>query len=580
MPPATVGTATINPATGAITFAPAAGFTGPADFTYRATDADDVVSAPAPVAVTVRPATNAVTASMQLDPSGNASGSTAAPSPQGSGPFTFALVGQPTSGTATIDPTTGVITYTAATGVSGTFTAPYTVTDGSGLTSTPKTATITVLPSASPETGSTDASTPVTLPAPVVQGSGPFTFAIVGQPAGTTGSIDPATGAVTFGPNGHSGTFDYSYTVTDSTGLSSGPVAVHVDVRPIANPLAATSVASATGPPPISLTPMPIGTGPFTIAITTPLDPALGTATVVGDHIVITPADGVSGSLMVEYTVTGAGGTTSEPQSATLTVAPVAAIAQVTDHSGSTSTATVPTPVGTGPFTYTLLDQLPAGEGTVTVDPLTGNVTIASDPSFSGVATLHYTVTDSSGITSAPVDLVATVFPTAADFQLPTTVAGPAGSTPATVTAQAPAPAGTGPFTYQLVGPIDPARGTATIDPITGVISFMPAPGATGSTSIPYTVTDSHGQVSAPALATVVVQPAAADPNAPAAAAPASTGTPTSTSAAGTPAPPASIPQLLAFTGFDPGFELVFAAMVTAAGVSIQMAERRRRRRS
>jgi hypothetical protein len=291
----------------------------------------------------------------------------------------------------------------------------------------------------------------------------------------------------------------------------------------------------------------------------------------------------VSGPLSVNYTVTGADGVASVPESATLTVAPVAAVAGIINTSGSTTTANVPTPVGTGPFTYTLLDELGIDQGTVGMNPQTGKVTITSDPSFSGPATLHYTVTDGAGHASAPVDLDVTVLPVASDFRLPTVVVGPGGGSPATVSAQAPTPRGTGPFTYQLLGPVDPARGTATIDPATGVISFTPAPGTTGSTAIRYTVTDAHGLVSAPATATVVVQPAAVEPvdsvsppTSPPAGAPAG-----ASSTASTPsAPAAPIPGLLAFTGFNPALELVFAGMLTAVGAAMNTVDRRRRRRS
>ena len=76
------------------------------------------------------------------------------PAPTGLGPFTYTLTTTPPSGdgTASMDPTTGVITFTPAAGFSGAVpTFHYVVTDVSALTSAPATIDLTVNEPAAPD---------------------------------------------------------------------------------------------------------------------------------------------------------------------------------------------------------------------------------------------------------------------------------------------------------------------------------------------------------------------------------------------------------------------------------------------
>jgi hypothetical protein len=85
-------------------------------------------------------------------------------------------------------------------------------------------------------------------------------------------------------------------------------------------------------------------------------------------------------------------------------VTPLSKPASGTGPAGKPITVQPPPPVGTGPFTYTLVPGSlpPAADGTVTIDPTTGAVTFTPAPGFTGTISVQYTVTDSDGLTSPP----------------------------------------------------------------------------------------------------------------------------------------------------------------------------------
>ncbi len=290
-PPANAGSASMHPATGSITFTPAASFSGPVTFTYRVTDGDGIPSPASAVAVTVQPTSTDLSGSVALDADGNGSATTSAPVPDGSGPFTYSLAGAPSHGTATVDPATGVVTYDAATDVSGTFDAQYTVVDANSVGGPARTATFTVHPYTSIQAAGTDARLPVTTSAPTTRGSGPFTYAVT-PPAGVTTTIDPDTGEITLDPGDRSGTFSFTYTATDAHGVSSGPVAVTVTVRPVLTDLRGDAISSAS-PAAVDLDATPVGDGPFTYEVVESPDPAHGTASATATGVRLVPAAGV-----------------------------------------------------------------------------------------------------------------------------------------------------------------------------------------------------------------------------------------------------------------------------------------------
>jgi hypothetical protein len=234
-PPTADGTASINVNTGAITFTPAPGFHGSVPlFTYDVTDTDGDVSAPANIDVSVGTPTPPTTVSLSGTTPANDPITLTPPTPTGTGPFTFTLATLPSAadGVATIDSSTGAVTFAPAHDFSGIvppFT--YTVTDAYSQVSAPENVSISVTPLGKPAAGSGPLGEPITVQPPAPVGTGPFTYHLVPgslpPAADGTVTIDPTTGAVTFTPApGFTGDVTVQYTVTDGDGLVSAPANV------------------------------------------------------------------------------------------------------------------------------------------------------------------------------------------------------------------------------------------------------------------------------------------------------------------------------------------------------------------
>ena len=165
-----------------------------------------------------------------------------------------------------------------------------------------------------------------------------------------------------------------------------------------------------------------------------------------------------------------------------------------------------------------------AGQGTYTVDAVTGAITFTPDVSFVGNATpIIYSVTDSVGQTSSAT-------------YTPTVLANPTATPDTTLGAQG-LPQSVNPLTNDTAAPgatlsvtsvklcaageTAPActassvtitgQGTYTVNATTGVVTFTPEPAFVGTaTSVTYSVTDSAGQrASSTYTPTVVVVPSA-----------------------------------------------------------------------
>jgi hypothetical protein len=242
------GVATINVNTGVITFTPAAGFHGSVPlFTYDVSDADSDISAPANIDLSVGTPTPPTTVDLSGTTPANEPITLTPSTPTGTGPFTFALATLPSAaeGAATINATSGAITFTPALNISGAvppFT--YVVTDAYDQVSAPANVAVDVQPLGKPAAGTGPPGAPITVQPPTPVGTGPFTYQLV------TGSLPPAadgtltinatTGAITFTPApGFSGDISVQYTVTDASDLTSAPADVTFDVA-----AAATTVPS------------------------------------------------------------------------------------------------------------------------------------------------------------------------------------------------------------------------------------------------------------------------------------------------------------------------------------------------
>ena len=513
LPPAAQGTTVEDPTSGQITFTPVTGFSGTVTFQYTVTDAASLTSGPGTVTFTVsRPASPGVSPASASTPANTALDITP-PATTGIAPFAYQISTAPTRGIATIS-AVGVIHYTPNPNVSGVDTLQYTASDSYGQTSAPATVTITVVPiAASPVTGSSTGPNPVIATPGAPIGSGAFSYSLV--PAslppiaeGTTVE-DSSTGQITFTPAiGFSGTVTFQYTVTDAGGVTSAPGTVTFTVNkppaPGVSPASATTSANTA----LDITPpAATGTAPLTYAISTA--PTRGTATISAAGVIhYTPNLNTSGVDTLQYTATDAYAQTSISATVTVTVLPIAASPVTGSSTGPNPVIATPgAPVGTGPFTYSLVGTLPPiAEGTTVEDPTTGQITFTPVVGFSGTVTFQYTVTDATGVTSVPATVTFTVTKPAGP-----TVSSAMATTPANVAVDiTPAAAtGTGPLTYAIS--TAPTRGTATIS-AAGVIHYTPNLNTSGVDSLQYTATDAYAQTSIPATVTITVLPIAASP--------------------------------------------------------------------
>jgi uncharacterized repeat protein (TIGR02543 family) len=147
--------------------------------------------------------------------------------------------------------------------------------------------------------------------------------------------------------------------------------------------------------------------------------------------------------------------------------------------------------------------------GSASVDPVSGDVTYTPDADYNGSDGFTYTVDDDDGATSN----VATVTVTVNDVNDPPvanddTAATTNEDTPVVidVTANDTDVDGTiDPTTVSIVS--GPANGSASVDPVSGDVTYTPDAGYSGSDSFTYTVDDDDGATSNVATVTVNVVP-------------------------------------------------------------------------
>jgi VCBS repeat-containing protein len=481
-----------------------------------------------------------------------------------------------TKGSATIDPATGYVDYSPngafnalSAGQTATDTLHYTVADNHGGSST-GTITVTVsgvnvAPTAASIAVATTTSTPIVVNA-LASDSDPNladTLTITSLDlTGTQGSatIDPASGAIDYSPNGafnwlrigQTATDTLHYTVSDNHGASStGLLTVTVasaDSPPVAGSVSAASNAY-TG---VAVNVLASASDPDagdTLSVTAlDLTGTLGTATIdtVTGAIDYSPngafdwlSVGQTATDTLHYTVSDNHGASS---TGTLTVA-VAGV-NVPPSAGSLATATdAYTPIAINALADAtdpnLADTLSIASldltgtiGSATIDPNTGAIDYNPNGAFDALGagqtamdTLHFTVTDNQGGSS-----VATLTIAVAGVNVPPVAGAETVSTDAytgiaaNVLASASDTNSTDTLSVaslDLTGTI----GSATIDPNTGAIDYSPngafdwlSAGQTATDTLHYTVTDNHGGSSVGTLTVVVagvnVAPVAGSPTA------------------------------------------------------------------
>ena len=238
-------------------------------------------------------------------------------------------------GVTSVDPTTGVITYTPNAGYTGIDTFQYTVADTTGETSAAATVTINVgaVPVGNPVAANlsytavqgvalliNDASAATDTTATIE----PTTVAITQQPAHGTATVDPTTGAITYlATPGYVGTDTIMYDIGDSLSAVSEPATITITVAgagPVVSNVSTT--ASATGANTINVLASATDANgtivPSSVAVSTA--PLHGTAIVDPStgNIIYTPTAGYIGTDSLQYTVSDSNSLVSLPATLSL----------------------------------------------------------------------------------------------------------------------------------------------------------------------------------------------------------------------------------------------------------------------
>jgi len=249
---------------------------------------------------------------------------------------------------------------------------------------------------------------------------------------------------------------------------------------------------------------------PSTVVITK--QPQHGTVSVdpITGEVTYTPNKGYVGPDAFEYTVKDKAGNVSDPAMVVIdiTANPVAVddsantkedtpiiidvTANDTDKDGDLDPSTV------------VISKQPQ-HGTVSVDPITGEVTYTPNKGYVGPDAFEYTVKDKAGNVSDPAMVVIdiTANPVAVDDSANTKE-----NTPIIIDVTSNDTDKDGdldPSTVVITK--QPQNGTVSVDPITGEVTYTPNKGYVGPDEFEYTVKDKAGNVSDPAHVTLDISP-------------------------------------------------------------------------
>jgi hypothetical protein len=443
-------------------------------------------------------------------------------------PNTLAIQTQPADGKASVNTTTGIVTYTPNPKFFGTDTFTYKVKDFDNLTSNIATVTVDVLQVITPPVANNDSytigeNTPTVLNIlanDTDQNSTlvPTSVVITTAPTHGTININSTTGAVTYTPtNGYLGTDSFKYTVADATGAVSNIATVSLKVVP-APPIANNDSVTTPENTPVTINELANDVAiaaslvPGSVVIVTP--PTQGTTSINTSNgdITYTPNLNYFGPDTIQYTVKDTNGSTSNVGTISINVTfvdyppvakndsaqtnpgtPVAinVLANDTDQNNDIAPGTVS--IGSGP-----------SNGTAVVNTSTGVVTYTPNAGFSGNDSFTYTVATTHGAVSNVATVSIHVHePPIANNDTATTLE----ETPVTidVLANDTDPSGATILPSSVTVTTQPAHGSVSVDPSTGNVLYTPAFNYFGTDTFQYTIADSNGVTSKPGTVTITI---------------------------------------------------------------------------
>lgn len=403
-----------------LTYTPASNYLGSDSFTFKVSNGSD--SAPATVNIMVLPpAPVATPQSVTVNYNGSKSITLAA---TGSGTLTYTIVAQPAHGT--LSGTAPDMTYTAASGYSGTDSFSFKASDSNGQSSAPAVVSITVLsaaPIATPQSVTVNYNEAKSI-ALAATGAGALTYTVVTEPL--HGTLSGTAPALTYTPaSNYSGTDSFTFKATDSNTQESAPATVSINVLP-AVPVANAQSISVTYNTPKSFSLTATGTGTLTYTVVS--QPTHGTLSGTAPALTYTPASNYLGTDSFTFKAADSNGQNSAPATISITVAtapPVANAQSVTVAYNGTKTITL-SGTGYGTLTYTVVSQPSHG----TLSGTAPNLTYTPTLNYSGADSFTFKATDSNHQDGSPATINITVNGPDLTFVVAT-----GGTTTATVTA-------------------------------------------------------------------------------------------------------------------------------------------------
>ena len=530
------GTVAVDPVTGEVTYTPNTGFNGSDSFEYSICDSGMPASCDtALVTITVHPVNDAPIAiddpvttdedvDIVVDVLNNDS------DPDGTlDPSSVRVINGPSNGTISINPTTGEITYSPNPNFHGPDSFDYVVCDN-GMPILCDTATVSITvdpvndaPMAVDDPVTTDEDNPITVD--VLNNDSdpdgtldPSSVSVQNGPSNGTISIDPTTGEITYSPNPNfNGTDSFSYQVCDNGSPALCDTAtVTITVDPVNDaPIAIDDVATTDEDMAVAVDVLVNDTDPdgaldpSSVQVIT--GPSNGTVNVnpTTGVVTYTPDPNFHGTDSFDYVVCdvlvpsqNGMGVMCDTATVTITVNPVNdgpiavndvvntdediaivvdVLANDSDPDGVLDPSSVMVTVG--PL-----------NGTVSVNPTTGEVTYTPNPNFHGTDSFGYVVCDNGTPPLCDNAMVMITVDPVNDGPIvqddPVTTPG-GQSVTVDVLSNDSDPDGTldtGSVTI-LSGP---SNGTATVDPTTGEVTYTPNTGFTGPDTLVYQVCDSE----------------------------------------------------------------------------------------